>query len=218
MSGAREPVVLVHGLWMNGAELGVLRQRLQSRHGFDAHVFPYPTMHGSAARIGKDLAAFALEVAPPGGPVHVVGHSLGGAIVYRALESGLRDMPGRAVMLGAPLNGSRAAVGAGRFAPLRLLLGPHVLKELADPPSRRWQGDELRALGAIAGSRRIGFGQFFAHYAGDEQNDGTVAVNETIIPGLDDHVVLAHSHMGMLFANEVTEQVAHFLRHGRFQR
>ena len=67
-----------------------------------------------------------------------------------------------------------------------------------------------------AGSRRLGIGQFFAHF--DEDNDGTVAVSETMIPGLTDHLVLPHSHIGMLFASDVADQVAHFLRHGHFDR
>ncbi len=70
------------------------------------------------------------------------------------------------------------------------------------------------ALGAIAGSRPVGTGQFFAHF--DEDNDGTVAVRETVIPGLTDHIVLPHSHIGMLFAGDVAANVAHFLRTGRF--
>jgi len=64
--------------------------------------------------------------------------------------------------------------------------------------------------------RRIGFGQFFAHF--DEENDGTIAVAETVIPGLDDHIVLPHSHVGMLFAHDVADQVAHFLRERRFYK
>jgi hypothetical protein len=39
-----------------------------------------------------------------------------------------------------------------------------------------------------------------------------------VIPGLTDHLVLPHSHIGMLFANDVADQVAHFLRHGCFDR
>jgi hypothetical protein len=30
--------------------------------------------------------------------------------------------------------------------------------------------------------------------------------------------VLPHSHIGMLFANDVVDQVAYFLRHGRFDQ
>jgi pimeloyl-ACP methyl ester carboxylesterase len=213
----REPVVLVHGLWMNGAEFSVLRHRLQARHGFDAHVFPYPSLHGDATEIGAELADFARRCGAGAERVHVVGHSLGGAIAYRALECGLRDVPGHTVVMAAPLNGCRAASGAVQFAMLRSMLGPHVLHELAQGCDRCWTGDAAtRTLGAIAGSRRVGIGQFFAHF--DDENDGTVAVAETVIPGLTDHLVLPHSHIGMLFARDVADQVAHYLRHGRFER
>ena len=214
--GPREPVVLVHGLWMIGHEFSVLRRRLQARHGFDVHVFPYPSLHGDAVEIGAELAEFARRCAGDAQRVHVVGHSLGGAIAYRALEQGLRDVPGHTVVMAAPLNGCRAAHGAVQFAMLRSLLGPHVLHELAEGCGRCWTGAAPRTLGAIAGSRRVGIGQFFAHF--DEDNDGTVAVTETVIPGLTDHLVLPHSHIGMLFASDVAEQLAHFLRHGHFRK
>ena len=211
-------VVLVHGLWMNGLEFGVLRQRLQQRHGFDVHVFSYPSLHGRRHRDrGGSRRIRRTPDASAGERVHLVGHSLGGAIVYKALaEHGLRERPGNAVVLGSPLNGSRAAQGAARFAVLRPLLGPHILRDLAEPCGRCWSCGSPTALGAIAGTRRMGAGQFFAHF--DEENDGTVALSETVIPGLDDHLVLQHSHMGLLFANDVADQVAHFLRHGRFDK
>jgi pimeloyl-ACP methyl ester carboxylesterase len=215
--GARDPVVLVHGLWMSGLEFGVLRQRLQNRHGFDVHVFSYPSLHGDAGEIAAELAEFVERTGRGADRVHLVGHSLGGAIVYRALaDQGLRDRPGNAVLLGSPLNGSRAAQGAARFNVLRPLLGPHILRDLAQPCGRCWTCGSPTALGAIAGTRRMGAGQFFAHF--EEDNDGTVALSETIIPGLDDHLVLPHSHMGLLFANDVGDQVAHFLRQGKFQK
>ncbi|HET9693152.1 MAG TPA: alpha/beta fold hydrolase [Steroidobacteraceae bacterium] len=208
--------MLVHGLWMIGHEFSVLRHRLQARHGFDAHVFVYPSLHGDADEIGTDLAEFARRCAGDAQRVHVVGHSLGGAIAYRALERGLRDVPGHTVVLASPLNGCRAASGAVRYTMLRSLLGPHVLHELAEGCGRCWHGDAPRTLGAIAGTRRVGIGRFFAHF--EDDNDGTVAVAETLIPGLTDHLVVPHSHIGMLFANDVADQVAHFLRHGSFQR
>ena len=215
MADARDPVILVHGLWMTGLEFGVLRQRLQTRHGFDVHVFAYPSMHGNVDEIVAELADLARERAASTGRVHLVGHSLGGAIVYRALEQqGMRDLPGNAVFLGSPLNGSRAANGVGRLSMLRPLIGPHALSELAEPCGRCWPDNCARSLGAIAGTRRLGTGQFFAHF--DEENDGTVAVSETVIPGLNDHLALPHSHVGMLFANDVAAQVGHFLLHGRF--
>jgi hypothetical protein len=62
----------------------------------------------------------------------------------------------------------------------------------------------------------VGTGQYFAHF--DEDNDGTVGVSETVIQGLKDHLVLPHSHMGMLFADDVAQQVAYFLRNSVFRR
>ena len=57
----RDPVILVHGLWMTGLEFGVLRQRLQTRHGFDAHVFSYPSMHGQVDEIqGQTFGSLAV--------------------------------------------------------------------------------------------------------------------------------------------------------------
>jgi pimeloyl-ACP methyl ester carboxylesterase len=217
MAEPRDPVILVHGLWMNGLEFAVLRHRLQAQHGYDAHVFSYPSLHGSVDEIAAELAGFAREREVGGGRVHLVGHSLGGAIVYHALaEKGLRERPGNAVLLGSPLNGSRAAQGAARFNLLRPLLGPHILRDLAQPCGRCWACGSPTSLGAIAGTRPVGTGQFFAHF--EDENDGTVAVGETVIPGLNDHLVLPHSHVGMLFAQDVADQVAHFLRHGRFVR
>jgi pimeloyl-ACP methyl ester carboxylesterase len=210
-----ETVVLVHGLWMNGLELAMLGHRLRNEHGYDVRTFSYPTMGGSVPDICRDLAAFAARAADaaPDRRVHFVGHSLGGVLVYRTLvECGAGLFGGNAVLLGSPINGSKAARGAASIPALRPLLGPHVLSELAEPPSRRWAGPN--AVGAIAGTLRMGTGQFFAHF--DEDNDGTVAVSETRIPGFADHLVLPHSHFGMLYARDVATQVAHFLRSGRF--
>jgi len=207
-----ETVVLVHGLWMNGLELSMLGHRLRREHGYEVRTFSYPVMSGTAADICRDLAAFAANAAG-GGRVHFVGHSLGGVLVYRMLaEHGAGRFDGNAVLLGAPLNGSKAARGAAQFAALRPLLGPHVMSELAEPPPRRWDGPN--AVGVIAGTWRMGTGQFFAHF--DEDNDGTVGVSETRIPGLTDHLVVPHSHFGMLYANDVATRVAYFLRNGRF--
>lgn len=207
-----ETVILVHGLWMTGMELGLLRRRLVHEHGFDVQVFAYPTLHGDPSAICVQLAETVQRAR--GTRVHLVGHSLGGAFVYRALEQCATTPMGNAVLLAAPLNGCRAARGALRWPMLRPLLGSHVVHELAEPCGRIWRG--ATPLGAIAGSRPLGTGQFFAHF--DEDNDGTVAVRETIIPGLADHVVLPHSHIGMLFAADVAAQVTAFLRNGRFSR
>jgi pimeloyl-ACP methyl ester carboxylesterase len=197
---------------MTGLELGVLRRRLTDDHGFEVDLYTYHTTGGDAASI---VAGLREQVRPRSGErVHLVGHSLGGAFVYRALgeQGGCGAGVGNAVLLGSPLAGCRAAQGAARYAALHPLLGTHVLQELAAAPPRAWRGGV--ALGAIAGSRPLGLGRFLAHF--EEDNDGTVGVSETRLPGLTDHLVLPHSHLGMLFAADVAAQVARFLREGHF--
>ena len=70
-------------------------------------------MHGDVASIAADLRRRLLET--PSERVHIVGHSLGGAFVYRALVDCDAPLSGNAVLLGSPLNGSRAAAGVMSF-------------------------------------------------------------------------------------------------------
>ena len=47
-------------------------------------------------------------------------------------------------------------------------------------------------------------------------HDGTVAVEETRLPGIADHRTITTSHSGLLFSSEVADLTASFLRGGRF--
>ena len=209
----RETVVLVHGLWTRGHEFAPMRGRLAREHGYDVRVFSYPTLRGDAESITDDLQRMADGLRGTG-PVHFVGHSLGGRFVHRLLERDPGRYGGNAVVIGSPLSGCRAAAGISRFRLLRPVIGPHLLAEVDAPRERRWRGPV--AFGSIAGVLHSGSGQLFTRF--EEPHDGTVAVRETRIPGLDDHLEVAHGHMGLVFARDVADQVAHFLRHRRFRR
>jgi len=49
-------------------------------------------------------------------------------------------------------------------------------------------------------------------------HDGTVAVWETRIPGLTEHLVVPVSHTGLVFSQVVADHTANFLENGRFER
>jgi hypothetical protein len=68
----------------------------------------------------------------------------------------------------------------------------------------------------IAGRAPIGLGAVLAHIEGE--HDGTVAVEETRLPGLRDHCVVDTSHTGLLFSADVAQSSGRFLRHGSFAR
>jgi len=204
------PVVYVHGLWMPGEESLILRHRLANEFALELHSLRYSAVSTSMSEVAEQLDAFVRELRSS--VVHFVGHSLGGLVIYRFLERFPAQPPGGVVFLGTPCVGSRAAERAGLFAPVAHLMGQAVAQELLQPRERRWT--HARPLGIIAGSQPIGFGQLFAGF--DEDNDGTIAVSETRMPGAADTIVLPVSHLGLLLSARVAHETGLFLTTGHF--
>jgi len=157
----------------------------------------------------KRLAARIADCAP--GPVHLVGHSLGGLLALRACLGAAELPPGRIVCLGSPLKGSTAARAFARLGRGgEMLLGHN--RALLEQGFERWAGP--REVGVIAGRMPLGLGAVVGQIEGE--HDGTVAVAETLLPGLADHCVVETSHTGLLVSAEVAALVVRFLRTGRF--
>jgi len=203
-------VILLHGLWMRGFALAMLHRRLME-DGFRVHRFDYLSVAATQQRILDRLQARMAALATEADSVHLVGHSLGGLLALRAcLETGELP-PGRIVCLGSPLKGSAVARGfAGWGRGGEVLLGHN--RELLQQGFERWDGP--REVGMIAGCMPLGLGAVLGHIEGE--HDGTVAVEETRLPGLADHCVIEANHTGLLFSVDVARQVAQFLRHGQF--
>lgn len=191
---------------MHAPAMRWLATRLKSR-GFDARTLGYySVLEDSEHAIGRVVKA--LQAAPGS---HVVAHSLGGLMALEAARRVAATDIGRIVCLGTPLAGSGAANGViQRFPAGRRLLGQHVPMLLAGAGHLPEDVD----VGVIAGSRRRGLGGVLAHFSDD--HDGTVAVSETRLEGLTDHIVLPTSHTGLIFSDAAVDQAVAFLRSGRF--
>jgi pimeloyl-ACP methyl ester carboxylesterase len=208
VSASRPSVLVVHGLWMNGLETHWLRQRLAAR-GFDARAFSYHSLHADLPEVVAALEA-QVRALPP--PVHLVGHSLGGVMLLALFER-VTDLPeGRVVLLGSPVNGSCAATAVSRWPIGPAVLGRLALQELVGERRRCWT--QPRDLGVIAGCTSAGMGRFVSNLP--EPNDGTVAVDETRISGMTEHLVLPVTHTGMMLSSEVADRTARFLASGQF--
>jgi pimeloyl-ACP methyl ester carboxylesterase len=211
-------VLFVHGLWMTGAESFFMRRHLAAL-GWRLAVFPYSSVAESieqvARRCAKHAAAQARRTEQP---VHLLGHSLGGIVIYRALELGLLAPDRfsgdfcRVVLLGSPVRGSQSARVLASHASTRRLLGDLGGSQLPGGVPPTWPF--AAQLGIIAGTLSRGLGSLLAKF--DGPNDGTVGVSETHLEGATDICQMPVSHTGMVMSQPVAVQVAAFLERGKF--
>lgn len=209
-------IVYVHGLWLTGREACWLRRRLARDLEAKTLAFSYPSVAADATTNARALAKFLAAIHAD--TLHMVGHSLGGLVIMKLFEGDAdaqtRLPPGRIVLLGSPLRGSRAARNLARLPFGKKIMGSSVGEEMLAPRARRW--DQSRDLGVIAGDLGFGLGRLTGTLGGP--SDGTILVEETLLDGAADRVVLRVSHTGMLFSAAVARAAGAFLSTGRFGR
>ena len=204
----KQVVVFVHGIWVTGLEMTVLRRRVRAC-GFECRQFSYHTLLHTPRQNAERLHAFLQDI--DADVVHFVAHSLGGVVLSHLFEAYPMQRPGRVVMLGTPINGSSLARKLHAFPPARILLGRSVVRGLlGDMPP--WKG---RPLALIAGNRGIGFGLLVLNRL-EKPNDGTVCLRETRNMAVTDHLEVPFSHTQMLLARPVAEAVCEYLKTGSF--
>ena len=210
MPPEQEAVVLVHGLWVHGLVMGLLRRRI-ARCGYRALAYSYPSMRLTIAENVERLARYLRELRAS--RVNLVGHSMGGLIVLHALENATGFTPGRIVLTGTPVAGCHAARRLARLPGGRTALGRCMPGWMESAACAMGDG---REIGVIAGRMPVGIGRVVAP---DLQRpcDGVVSVAETRFPAMRDHIVLNVSHTGILFSRGVARQICAFLRTGAFE-
>lgn len=206
----REAVVLVHGLWMHGLVFGLQRRRL-ARLGYRALSFSYPSVRAGLAGNARALSGFVAAIDAQ--VVHLVGHSLGGLVILRMLADRPDKRIGRVVLLGSPCGGSHCARVLQGIPLLRALVGQSLADWLAQPCLPAPAGLEI---GVLAGDSGVGVGRLIPGLA--RPNDGVVSLAESRLDTASDSIVLPVGHSQMLVSAACLEQVAAFLRTGRFER
>jgi pimeloyl-ACP methyl ester carboxylesterase len=203
-----ETVVLVHGLWTNGLDMGLLKQRLQ-RQGYRVSRFRYHSLTRTPGENARVLEEFLKQVDAP--VVHFVCHSLGGLVIRHLFYAYPGQKPGKVVTLGTPHKPSYTA-----YRILRLPFGPLILgKSIEDGLMGnvpKWNGSH--DLGSIAGTLRLGMGMLVP--GAPLPNDGTVSVEETYLDNMKDHAVIKTSHFGLLLSRRTAVLIIDFLKNGRF--
>ena len=212
---AGDNVILLHGLGRTRLSFGVAQLRL-SREGYRVVNLGYPSRREPIEALA-DRVQERLEAGCDGQrTVHFVTHSLGGIIARYLIRRRRPERLGRVVMLSPPNQGNEIAellrdnplfkLAAGP-AGQQLGLGRSSVPVQLPPPDFE--------LGVIAGNRSLN-PLFSAIIRGD--NDGTVSVSRTRLHGMQDFLVVPHSHTFIMNSTAVLDQVVHFLEHGRFRR
>lgn len=204
-------VVIVHGLWMTGVESLLLQRHVRAQTDWTTRTFRYASVRDSITDSAARLGQF-IELLPPG-PVHIVAHSLGGLVTHQLVHGPGIHRSGRVVLLCSPVQGSRAAASLARLRVGRAVLGRAVAATLLGRQHRAWRNE--REAGVIAGTRSVGLGRVISRLP--LPHDGTVALDETRLPGASDSIALPVSHSSALFNPEVAAQAIYFLNHGRFR-
>lgn len=202
-------VVFVHGLYMTGLELGLLRRRVEAT-GFETRRFQYHSLLRSVDENAMLLADHLKGM--PAERLHLVGHSLGGMVILRMFQRGVTLPPGRVVFMGSPVRGSLAAQNL-RDRGWGFLLGRSGPEGLEVPHDAEWK--EPRDLGVIAGTHAFKINPLTPRLP--TPNDGMVSVEETRIAGAKDSIELRLAHTTMLFSEKLAEQVSAFLQEGKFK-
>ena len=208
---SKDTVILVHGLWMTGLEMSLLKRRLRSA-GLHVVQFQYRMVSKSLEHNCERLARFIREQQEH--PVHLLGHSLGGVLALQTLQRYPELSVNKVVCLGSPLLDSSAGRRFIRFAPGRAMLGKTLPEAVFEEPLIAWSGTQT--VGVIAGTRSLGLGRIITRLP--RPNDGMVSLAETCLPGIDDHLEMNVGHTALVLSATVAKQCISFLRQGKFAR
>lgn len=211
-------VICVHGHRPMVGSMRLLARSLE-RAGYRTFSPRYDSMRLSLADIVETIRPEMTQfVRDTGGPVHFVGHSLGGLVIRALLDQWRPRHFGRVVMIGTPSGGSEWADLCVRLRLQDRVLGPvrAVLVTRRAPEDQALFGPPDYPLGVIAG--RSPFQDVIPTWILPQPNDGTVSVAATHVAGETDHIVLSVTHAVMPANWQVQRQARAFLQSGRFAR
>jgi triacylglycerol lipase len=185
--------------------------------GFVAVNIDYPSREHPI----EDLAPMAIgegllqcEAAGATDKTHFVAHSLGGILVRKYLKDKEIENLGRVVMLGPPNQGSKAVDELRDVPGVDWVNGPagrQLGKGTDSVPLALGPADF--ELGVIAGNRTI---DPITSAVLDNPDDGKVSVEDTKLEGMDDFIIVEHSHAFMMSLEEPIKLTIRFLNSGKF--
>lgn len=211
----RSGVVLLHGIARTSRSMRKLERALQQA-GFATLNLDYASRKKSLEQLAADIhpaiGNFAETVT---GPVHFVGHSMGGLLARVYVARYRSPALGRVVMLGTPNRGSEIADLLQGLALYRSICGPAGLQLTTKPDVQLTSLPALDyAVGIVAGNRSIA--PISSIFILPRPNDGRVSVKSSKPDGMADHITIKACHPRLPYHRTAISQTIAFLQEGRF--
>lgn len=208
---SREVVYLLHGIGKSKFDMLRLQMALR-REGYQVVNWQYPSRRYSICELAGQLAAYIQ--AHPAERISFVTHSMGGIVVRTYLSNYRPSNVHRFVMIAPPNQGAWLANRLSQWRIFRWYFGPAGL-DLCEGDAGKCvtAGIPECTFGIIAGGRQDqrGMNPFIP---GD--NDGTISVDCTSLPGAADFVVLPYCHPFIQMMPSTIRYVTNFLKTGCF--
>lgn len=210
-------VVVVHGVFRSSKSFGALQQRLE-KNGYTVVGFDYPSTRVDLAKSAEYLHN-VVQSLDGIEQIDFVVHSMGGLLVRQYFSRHKDKRVHRLVMLGVPNNGAQMADKLQKVGLFKLLFGP-AGQQLISPEK------DMNALTAtlpvpfcefavIAGARGT-LGGYNPLIPGDD--DGTVTVASTRLPGAADFMTVACLHSFLMGNEDVIASTVQFLKNGHLRK
>jgi pimeloyl-ACP methyl ester carboxylesterase len=212
-AGLSRGAVLLHGL-LDDRQIMLPMAAVLEAAGWAVACLSYPSTHCPLQTHAEAASKAARALAEDGAnEIAFVGHSMGGLVARAAVSRAGADgwRPGRLVLIGSPARGSSLARSLRRLPGYRQLLGP-CGDDVTPEGAARVPMPAVRDVAVIAGG--TGGAGFNPLLEGD--NDFTVTVAETRLPGVETDFLLVRSlHRWLAAHRQSISATLAFLSTGR---
>lgn len=212
---SRKGLVLLHGLFRSPRSMARMAKRGEEE-GYEVFNVGYPSRQECIEEltgiVRKQIERWQeIEGVTS---LNFVTHSLGGIILRHLAPTIMKGQKGRAVMLGAPNQGSELA---------DYLMDIHWFRWLNGPAGTQL-GTQSKAISENLAVQVLDIGIIAGTRSSDplgsallpKPNDGRVTVERTRLEGMKDHLVLPVTHTFMMNDPTVIDATFRFLEQGKF--
>jgi pimeloyl-ACP methyl ester carboxylesterase len=209
-------VILLHGISRTALSFRKMQVALEAA-GFATLNIDYPSRRHALEALAEHIHPAVTRLAAAiDGPLHFVGHSMGGLLARVYISKYRPQRLGRVVMLGTPNGGSEIADRLRYVSLYRAWFGPAgaQLVTRRDAATSALFPPVDYPVGIIAGNRSV---DPIASRLLPKPHDGRVSVENTKLEGMADHIVIGTSHPWLPGNSEAIAQTIAFLREGKFR-